>query len=103
MTVPPPLIAANRAQLMALIATNFLGQNTPAIAATEAQYTEMWVQDAIAMYGYAADSMPASTLQPVDEPPGPPTGPGRVTRPARWPRPPAMPPAPVPNPSYRWP
>ena len=68
MTVPPPLVAANRAQLMALIATIFLGQNTPAIAATEAQYTEMWVQDAIAMYGYAADSMPASTLQPVYEP-----------------------------------
>ena len=39
MTVPPPVIAANRAQLMALVATNFFGQNTPAIAATEAQYT----------------------------------------------------------------
>ncbi|MBV9353536.1 MAG: PPE family protein, partial [Mycobacterium sp.] len=38
MTVPPPVIAANRAQLAALVATNFLGQNTPAIAATEAQY-----------------------------------------------------------------
>jgi PPE-repeat protein len=37
MTVPPPLIAANRAQLMALIATNILGQNTPAIMATEAE------------------------------------------------------------------
>ena len=37
MTVPPPVIAANRAQLMALVATNFFGQNTPAIAATEAQ------------------------------------------------------------------
>ena len=36
-TVPPPVIAANRAQLVALIATNILGQNTPAIAATEAQ------------------------------------------------------------------
>ena len=33
MTVPPPLIAANRAQLMMLVATNFFGQNTPAIAA----------------------------------------------------------------------
>jgi PPE-repeat protein len=33
MTVPPALVAANRAQLMALIATNLLGQNTPAIAA----------------------------------------------------------------------
>ena len=41
MTVPPPLIAANRAQLMALIATNFLGQNTPAIMATEAEYSQM--------------------------------------------------------------
>lgn len=69
MTVPPPVIAANRAQLMALISTNFLGQNTPAIAATEAQYAEMWVQDAAAMYGYAADASAASTLTPYDEPP----------------------------------
>ncbi|MGH3579042.1 MAG: PPE family protein, partial [Mycobacterium sp.] len=38
MTVPPPVIAANRAQLMTLVATNFLGQNTAAIAATEALY-----------------------------------------------------------------
>ncbi|OCB32081.1 hypothetical protein A5675_24830 [Mycobacterium malmoense] len=68
-TVPPPVIAANRAQLMALIATNFLGQNAPAIAATETQYMEMWVQDATAMYGYAAASESASTLTPFDEPP----------------------------------
>ncbi|CDO85748.1 hypothetical protein AWC29_10940 [Mycobacterium triplex] len=68
MTVPPPVIAANRAQLMVLIATNFLGQNTPAIAATEAQYMEMWVQDATAMYGYAAAAETASTLEPFDEP-----------------------------------
>ena len=33
MTVPPPVIAANRAQLMLLVATNFFGQNTAAIAA----------------------------------------------------------------------
>src|SRR5262249_10375901 len=32
------------------------GQNTPAIGATEAQYGEMWAQDAAAMYGYAASS-----------------------------------------------
>ncbi|MEM6109468.1 PPE family protein [Mycobacterium sp. 050272] len=69
MTVPPPVIAANRAQLMALIATNFFGQNTPAIAATEAQYMQMWVQDATAMYGYAADSEIASTLTSFDDPP----------------------------------
>nr|BBX76267.1 PPE family protein [Mycobacterium florentinum] len=69
MTVPPPMIAANRAQLMALIATNFFGQNTAAIAATEAEYMAMWVQDAAAMYGYAADSATASTMTPFDEPP----------------------------------
>ena len=56
MTVPPPLIAANRAQLMMLVATNFFRQNTPAIAATEAEYGEMWAQDAAAMYGYAGNS-----------------------------------------------
>ncbi|OBF51252.1 hypothetical protein A5756_19855 [Mycobacterium sp. 852002-53434_SCH5985345] len=69
MTVPPPVIAANRVQLLALIATNFFGQNAPAIAATEAQYMQMWVQDATAMYGYAAASETASTLTPFDEPP----------------------------------
>ncbi|WP_324291115.1 PPE family protein [Mycobacterium sp. Aquia_213] len=69
MTVPPPVIATNRAQLIALIATNFFGQNTPAIAATEAEYMQMWLQDATAMYGYAAACEPASTLTPFDEPP----------------------------------
>jgi PPE-repeat protein len=64
MTVPPPLIAANRALLMVLVATNFLGQNTPAIMATQAHYMEMWAQDAAAMYGYAASSTSASTLTP---------------------------------------
>ncbi|SOJ56673.1 putative PPE family protein PPE29 [Mycobacterium simulans] len=69
MTVPPALIAANRAQLMALVATNFLGQNSPAIAATEAQYGEMWAQDAAAMYSYAASSAAATTMTPFTEPP----------------------------------
>src|SRR6202167_6028704 len=50
--VPPPVIAANRSLLAALVATNIVGQNTPAIATTEAQYAEMWAQDAAAMYGY---------------------------------------------------
>lgn len=63
-TVPPPVIAANRAQLMALIATNFLGQNTPAIMATEAHYAEMWAQDAAAMYGYAGSSASAAQMTP---------------------------------------
>ncbi|HEY0225475.1 MAG TPA: PPE family protein [Mycobacterium sp.] len=69
MTVPPPVIAENRALLMALIATNFFGQNGPAIAATEAHYAEMWAQDAAAMYGYAGASASASTLAPFSEPP----------------------------------
>jgi PPE-repeat protein len=62
MTVPPPVIAANRAQLATLVATNFLGQNTPAIAATEALYGEMWAQDAAAMYGYAGSAAAATRL-----------------------------------------
>ncbi len=67
-TVPPAVIAANRAQLAALIATNVLGQNTPAIAATEAQYAEMWAQDAAAMYGYAGSSAAATKLIQFAEP-----------------------------------
>src|ERR1700722_3950715 len=67
-TVPPPLIAANRAQLASLVATNFLGQNTPAIAATEAHYAEMWAQDGAAMYGYAGASAGAGVLQPLTSP-----------------------------------
>jgi PPE-repeat protein len=63
--VPPAAIAANRAQLAALVATNFLGINTPAIAATEALYGEMWVQDAVTMYTYSAASTAAAALQPL--------------------------------------
>jgi PPE-repeat protein len=69
MTVPPAEVAANRAQLAALVATNVLGQNTPAIAATEALYGEMWAQDAAAMYGYAGSSAAASTVTPFGSPP----------------------------------
>jgi PPE-repeat protein len=69
MTVPPVVIAANRTLLMTLIATNVLGQNTAAIAATEVQYAEMWAQDATAMYGYAGSAATASTLTPFASPP----------------------------------
>ncbi len=68
MTVPPAVVAANRAQLSNLVATNVLGQNTPAIAATEAQYAEMWAQDAAAMNGYAGASDVASELTPLRAP-----------------------------------
>ena len=64
MTVPPALVAANRAQLLLLIATNVLGQNAPAIAANEAMYAEMWAQDAAAMNVYAASSAAATGALP---------------------------------------
>jgi len=69
MTVPPGVIAFNRALLVALVTTNFFGQNAPAIALTEAQYMEMWAQDAAAMYGYTASSAAASDLSPFSSPP----------------------------------
>jgi PPE-repeat protein len=68
-TVPPPVIVANRTLLASLVATNILGQNTPAIATTEAHYAEMWAQDAAAMYGYAGSSAAASTLTPFAQAP----------------------------------
>jgi len=78
MTVPPPEIAANRSLLAVLVATNFLGINTPAIAATEAEYAEMWAQDAAAMYGYAGSSASATALTPFT-PPQQNTDPGGAT------------------------
>lgn len=69
MTVHPALVAANRARLMTLIATNLLGQNAAAIAATEIEYGEMWAQDAAAMYGYVAGSAAATRLTPLIPPP----------------------------------
>ncbi|WP_031724344.1 PPE family protein, partial [Mycobacterium tuberculosis] len=48
-TVHPAAVTANRVLLGALVATNILGQNTPAIAATEFDYVEMWAQDVGAM------------------------------------------------------
>ncbi|MGO9524911.1 PPE family protein [Mycobacterium sp.] len=69
-TVPPPEIAANRTQLATLVATNLFGQNTAAIAATEAQYADMWAQDAVAMDNYLAESEAATTqLTTFTEPP----------------------------------
>jgi PPE-repeat protein len=69
MTVPPYVVAANRVLLAALVATNFFGQNTPAIMATEAEYIEFWAQDAAAMYGYAGASAAATAFAPYQSPP----------------------------------
>ncbi|WP_313865715.1 PPE family protein, partial [Mycobacterium sp.] len=68
MTVPPPVVAANRTLLANLVATNIFGQNTPAIAATEAEYAEMWAQDAAAMTGYATASNSAAQITPFTSP-----------------------------------
>jgi PPE-repeat protein len=67
--VPPEVIAANRLQLAMLNASNTFGQNTPAIATIEAQYGEMWAQDAAAMYGYAGNSAAASRVTAFTTPP----------------------------------
>ncbi|OBH64503.1 PPE family protein [Mycobacterium sp. E2479] len=58
--VPPAMIAENRALLAQLVATNLFGQNTSAIAANEAQYSDFWAQDATAMDTYFAASATAS-------------------------------------------
>ncbi|SPM32960.1 PPE family protein [Mycobacterium rhizamassiliense] len=68
LTVPPPVVAANRALLAGLIATNVLGQNSAAIATVEAEYFEMWAQDAAAMYGYLGSSQTATQLTDFEEP-----------------------------------
>ena len=73
-TIPPAVIAANRALLAALVATNFLGQNTPAIAATEAQYMEMWFQDGLTMDTYATLAQQAVVLPQQTPAPSPSDG-----------------------------
>lgn len=68
-TVPPPVIAANRAQQAMLVATNILGQNAATIAANEARYAAMWAQDATVMNGYARNSAAATRLTALTAPP----------------------------------
>jgi PPE-repeat protein len=60
--VPLPEIAANRALLAELVSNNFLGQNTGAIATTEANYLDMWIQDALGMDTYQVGSQQAAAL-----------------------------------------
>ncbi|CAJ1506100.1 PPE family protein [[Mycobacterium] kokjensenii] len=73
-TVPPEVVTANRTQNQMLYATNFLGQNLAAIAANEAQYLEMWAQDAAAMQTYAAAAAAATKTTAFTEPPQTTTG-----------------------------
>ncbi len=67
--VHPSVVAANRARLALLLATNFFGINLPAIAETEAEYEAMWVNNAAAMYRYAATSASAVKLPQFSPPP----------------------------------
>lgn len=78
-TVPPQAIVANWSLRTSLVSTNSLGQNTPAIAAAEGQYDQMWAQDAAAMYAYANASAAAATLPPFASPPTAGVGPPRAT------------------------
>ena len=66
--VSPDAIIINRARLVVLAATNYLGQASAAIADTEAEYEQMWVTDSAAMYAYARESADASTLASLDSP-----------------------------------
>ena len=67
-TVPPPMVAANRAETAAATQANVFGQYTPLIAQLEAQYGQMWAQDAAAMYGYAGQSAAAAKVTPFATP-----------------------------------
>ncbi|MCV7078652.1 PPE family protein [Mycobacterium szulgai] len=67
--VPPAVIAANRSLLQMLIGTNWVGQNSAAIADTEAAYAAMWAQDTAAMYQYASACAAATAaLTPFTDP-----------------------------------
>lgn len=68
-TVPPQLVALNRADLAQAMMTNVFGQNNNVIAALEAQYGEMWAQDSAAMYQYAGSSASAAKVTPFAAPP----------------------------------
>ncbi len=67
-TIPPPLVAANRAETAAAVQANVFGQYTPLIAQLETQYGEMWAQDSSAMYAYAGQSAAAAQVTPFASP-----------------------------------
>jgi len=67
--VLPAQVSANRTQLAQLLATNLLGRNLGAIAATEAQYQEMWANNSAAMGRYQKASAQSATLPQLSSPP----------------------------------
>ncbi|MGO9253822.1 MAG: PPE family protein [Mycobacterium sp.] len=62
--IPTPAVTSNRVQLLSLIATNILGQNTPAIAMTEFEYMDMWAADVAAMFGYHTGALSVASALP---------------------------------------
>jgi PPE-repeat protein len=72
----PAEVAANRARLAMLVATNLLGQNSAAIAAVEAEYLGMWACNTAAMLTYGARSRQATSQLATIDPPPAITGPG---------------------------
>ncbi|WP_423202072.1 PE/PPE C-terminal domain-containing protein [Mycobacterium intracellulare] len=62
-------MVANSVASRTRLAAISVGGTTAAIAATEAEYAEMWAQDAAAMYAYAGASAAATRLAPFTEPP----------------------------------
>ncbi|WP_186274379.1 PPE family protein [Mycobacterium kubicae] len=67
--VHPRAIEANRTLRGSLAAMNWLGHTSAAIAAADAEYDEMWGQDADAMYAYAGASAAAAAVRPFAAPP----------------------------------
>ena len=66
--VPTATVAANRARLAQLLATNVFGRNLPAIAQTDSEYQTMWANNSAAMTRYHAASSQASTLPQLTSP-----------------------------------
>lgn len=67
---PMPRIVENRVTTAVLEATNFLGINTPAIAAREAEYAGFWTQDVAVQSTYWAATVANTTFEPfVPAPP----------------------------------
>ncbi|WP_094287341.1 PPE domain-containing protein [Mycobacterium lehmannii] len=52
--VPGPVSDTNRAETAALVASNIIGQNTPAILVNEAEYDRQWIHNASVMAGFQA-------------------------------------------------
>ncbi len=67
--VPPPLIAANRAELAQAVSANVFGQYNNLISQLEAQYAEFWSQNSSALYSYASSSAAATKISSFTEAP----------------------------------